>query len=49
MAHLIEKGYRRIGFVTVDLNLVQMEERLKAYIRHYAARQGLTTDNLVLT
>lgn len=31
MEHLIEKGYRRIGFVTVDLNLVQMQERLKGY------------------
>lgn len=31
MEHLIEKGHRRIGFVTVDLNLVQMEERLKGY------------------
>jgi LacI family transcriptional regulator len=48
MAHMIEKGYRRIGFVTVDLNLVQMEERLKAY--HDAMHnEGLTTDNLVLT
>lgn len=31
MEHLIEKGFRRIGFVTVDLNLVQMKERLKGY------------------
>jgi LacI family transcriptional regulator len=48
MAHMIEKGYRRIGFVTVDLNLVQMEERLKAY-HDTMHNEGLATDNLVLT
>jgi LacI family transcriptional regulator len=48
MAHMIEKGYRRIGFVTVDLNLVQMEERLKAY-NDTMHTEGLTTENLVLT
>lgn len=48
MAHLIEKGYRRIGFVTVDLNLVQMEERLKAY-QDSMHKAGFTTDDLVLT
>jgi LacI family transcriptional regulator len=48
MAHIIEKGYRRIGFVTVDLNLVQMEERLKAY-HDTMHNEGLSTDNLVLT
>ncbi|THU32952.1 LacI family transcriptional regulator [Niastella caeni] len=48
MNHLIEKGYRRIGFVTVDLHLVQMEERLKAY-QDSMHEAGLATDNLVLT
>ena len=48
MSHMIEKGYRRIGFVTVDLNLVQMEERLKAY-QDAMNKEGLNTDNLVLT
>ena len=48
MTHLIEKGYRRIGFVTVDLHLVQMEERLKAY-HDTMHNEGLSTDNLVLT
>src|SRR5687768_3758013 len=48
MAHLIEKGFRRIGFVTVDLNLVQMEERLKAY-HDSMHKAGLATDDLVLT
>jgi LacI family transcriptional regulator len=45
--HLIEKGYRRIGFVTVDLDLVQMEERLKAY-QDCMEKAGLSTENLVL-
>ncbi len=48
MAHLIEKGYRRVGFVTVDLNLVQIEERLKAY-QDSMHKAGLATDDLVLT
>lgn len=48
MSHMIEKGYRRIGFVTVDLDLVQMEERLKAY-QDAMHKEGLNTDNLVLT
>lgn len=48
MAHLIEKGYRRIGFVTVDLDLVQMEERLKAF-KDSMDKAGLFTDDLVLS
>ncbi|WP_207515113.1 LacI family DNA-binding transcriptional regulator [Longitalea luteola] len=48
MGHLIEKGYRRIGFVTVDLNLVQMEQRLQAY-HDCMEQEALSTDNLVLT
>lgn len=31
MEHLIEKGYKKIAFVTVDLDLIQMNEREKAY------------------
>lgn len=48
MAHVIEKGYRRIGFVTVDLDLVQMEDRLKAY-QDSMSKAGLSSDNLVLS
>lgn len=29
--HLIEKGYRKIAFVYNDVNLIQMQERKKAY------------------
>ena len=31
MQHLVEKGYKRIAFVTVDLHQVQMQEREMAY------------------
>lgn len=31
MQHLIKRGHTRIGFVTVDLEQVQMKERLKGY------------------
>ncbi len=32
MTHLIERGYRKIAFVTTDLQLVQMYQREQAYI-----------------
>jgi LacI family transcriptional regulator, galactose operon repressor len=47
MEHMIEKGYRRIGFVTVDLELVQMEERLRAY-HDSMKNHHLADDNLVV-
>jgi len=47
MEHMIEKGYRRIGFVTVGLELVQMEERLRAY-HDSMKNHHLTDDNLVV-
>ena len=31
MKHLVKKGYKNIGFVTVDLPLIQMEERERGY------------------
>ena len=37
MKHLHEKGYRRIGFVTVDLDLIQMKQRRQAYIESVKA------------
>ena len=33
MKHLLKKGFRNIGFVTVDLPLIQMEERERAYLQ----------------
>jgi LacI family transcriptional regulator len=32
MSHLFSQGYREIGFVTVDLDIMQMEQRLDGYI-----------------
>ncbi|WP_246858977.1 LacI family DNA-binding transcriptional regulator [Chitinophaga sp. XS-30] len=31
ITHLLAKGYKKIGFVTVDMELVQVQQRLKAY------------------
>ncbi|WP_205511499.1 LacI family DNA-binding transcriptional regulator [Longitalea arenae] len=36
MDHLLEKGYRKIGFVTISLDQVQMHERRKAWERSLA-------------
>lgn len=33
MEHLIRKGYKKIGFVTIDLPLVQMKDREAGYTR----------------
>lgn len=33
MQHLIRKGYKRIGFVMVDLEQIQMKQRKEAYIK----------------
>jgi Transcriptional regulators len=32
MQHLIDKGFKKIGFVTVDLDTIQMEQRLDGYL-----------------
>jgi Transcriptional regulators len=32
MQHLFEKGFKKIGFVTVDLDTIQMEQRLDGYL-----------------
>ncbi|MGX5817766.1 LacI family DNA-binding transcriptional regulator [Chitinophaga lutea] len=31
MAYLLEKGHRKIGFVTVDMELVQVQQRMQGY------------------
>jgi len=31
VTHLVQKGYKNIGYVTVDLDLIQMQQREKAY------------------
>ena len=40
ITHLVKKGYQKIGMVTVDLDLVQMKEREKAFINSMK-EQGL--------
>jgi LacI family transcriptional regulator len=40
MKHLISRGYKKIGFITVDLQLIQIKDRLQAYI------ESLKTANL---
>lgn len=48
MNHLIRQGYKKIGFVTVDLDLIQIHQRLKGY-RHGLAENNLPMDeSLVL-
>lgn len=31
MEHLIKKGYNKIGFITVDMELIQVQQRMQAY------------------
>ncbi|HKZ66934.1 MAG TPA: LacI family DNA-binding transcriptional regulator [Chitinophagaceae bacterium] len=39
MGHLFDKGYKNIGFVTVDLPLVQIEERKMAFTNALKSRK----------
>lgn len=48
MDHLFEKGYRNILLVTVDLPLVQMEERKKAFRDALASRKVKKINDQVL-
>ena len=48
MKHLFEKGYKNIGFVTVDLPLVQIEERKKTFKDALAAKKIKKPDEQVL-
>lgn len=47
MKHLFSKGHKKIGFVTVDLDQVQMQEREEAY-KVCMQGAGLKADKLVL-
>ncbi|MBV8255233.1 MAG: substrate-binding domain-containing protein [Chitinophaga sp.] len=33
MDHLFEKGYRKIGYVSVDISLIQLSERQRSYVQ----------------
>jgi LacI family transcriptional regulator len=48
MEHLIKKGYKKIGFVTIDLNQVQMLQREAAYIRSLKKHKIKFDKHLVL-
>ncbi len=48
MEHLFEKGYKNIGFVTVDLPLVQIEERKKTFKDALAGKKIKKPDEQVL-
>ncbi len=44
MEHLLDKGYKKIGFVTVDMELVQVQERLQGY-RETLRENGISVKN----
>src|SRR5688500_10913714 len=46
--HLIKKGYRKIGFVNADLELIQMKERESAYIKALKANKIPVSKKLML-
>ena len=49
MDHLVKKGIRKVGFITVDLDLVQIQQRKKGYIESLK-KHGLPVDEkLILT
>jgi LacI family transcriptional regulator len=49
MDHLIQKGRRKIGYVTVNLDLVQIQQRLKAYRQSLVSNSIDVDENLILT
>jgi LacI family transcriptional regulator, galactose operon repressor len=48
MMHLFSRGYREIGFVTVDLDIIQMEQRLDGYIAALAKQNIRLNKDLIL-
>lgn len=46
--HLLKKGYRRIGFVTVEFRMIQMEIREQAYIETLKTEQGSSKNKFIL-
>ncbi|RZK47283.1 MAG: LacI family transcriptional regulator, partial [Pedobacter sp.] len=49
MNHLIAKGYSKIGFVTVDIELVQIREREQAYLAALKKHKLGASRKLILT
>lgn len=48
VSHLVAKGYRAIGFVTVDLEMVQMQKREEGYLQTLRKQKKLTKKMQVL-
>jgi LacI family transcriptional regulator len=48
MKHLINKGHKRIGFVTVKFNMIQMQLREQGYIETLKREQGSLKNKLIL-
>ncbi|MGN6615970.1 MAG: LacI family DNA-binding transcriptional regulator [Ilyomonas sp.] len=46
--YLLDKGYKKIGFVTVDLDLIQMKERKKAYLQMLTSHKIKADKKLIL-
>lgn len=49
IGHLVDKGYRKIGFITVDLDLIQIKQRGKAYQDTLRAHQLPVSKQRTLT
>jgi LacI family transcriptional regulator len=48
MMHLFSRGYSEIGFVTVDLDIIQMEQRLDGYIAALGKQNIRLNKDLIL-
>ena len=48
MDHLVERGIKRIGFITVDLGLVQMQQRKQGYLESLKKHNLPFDEKLVL-
>ncbi len=48
MKHLISKGHKRIGFVTVRFNMIQMQLREQGYIETLKREQGSLKNECIL-
>lgn len=49
MRHLVDKGYRKIGFVTVDLDMIQMQKREEAYRETIREKKATLKKSFILT
>jgi LacI family transcriptional regulator len=47
MKHLLQKGYKNIAFITVELDLIQMKERETAFREAMYKEQGISAPQIV--